>query len=69
MPASFFAKTLRRMGFWVVWGVCPGAFVKWGGSVFGCVVGLFFLLLVALLCVFLFFFIYGYAGYGLLCFW
>lgn len=69
MPARFFAKTLRRGGLRVVWGACPGVFVKWDVLILGVALVSFLGLLVALLCVFLFRFVYGYVGYGLVCFW
>lgn len=69
MPASFFAKTLRRKGFWVVLGACPCVFVKWVVCFWGVVLVTFGLVLVALLYVFLFRFVYGYVGSGLLLVW
>lgn len=69
MPPSFFAKTLRRMGLWVVLGAYPGIFVKWEVAFLGVFLVSFLCLLVALLCVFLFRFGYGYVGYGLLLLW
>jgi len=69
MPVSFFAKTLRRSVRWVVLGVCPGVFVKWWPTFLGVVLVTFGLVLVALLCVFLFRFVYGYVGYGLVMVW
>lgn len=56
MPASFFAKTLRRGGLWVVLGAYPGVFVKWDTLVFGCVFGYFFGFVGGLaLCIFILF--------------
>lgn len=69
MPARFFAKTLRRKGIRVRLGAYPGVFVKWGAAFLGVLLVTFGLVLVALLCVFLFRFGYGYAGSGLVCFW
>lgn len=69
MPASFFAKTLRRMGFWVVLGACPCVFVKWWVAFLGVVLVSFLCLLLALVCVFLFVFVYGYVGCGLVMVW
>lgn len=69
MPTSFFAKTLRRSVRWLGLGVCPGVFVKWWPTFLGVSLVTFLGLLVALLCVFLFRFGYGYVGYGLLLVW
>lgn len=69
MPPSFFAKTLRRGGLWVVWGVCPGVFVKWWVLFLGVVLVSFLTFTHGLVCVFLFRFVYGYVGYGLLLVW
>lgn len=69
MPASFFAKTLRRGGLWGVWVCPPGVGVRGLSSVFGCGVGLVFWVWWAWCCVFLFMFLFGYAGCGLVCFW
>lgn len=69
MPASFFAKTLRRSLLWLVLGVCPGVFVKWWPTFLGVSLVTFLGLLCGLVCVFLFVFLFGYAGCGLLCFW
>lgn len=57
------------MGVWVFLGAYPGCFVKWGVCFLGVVLVTFCCLLVALLCVFLFFLLYGYVGYGLLLVW
>lgn len=69
MPASFFAKTLRRGGLWVVLGACPCVFVKWWVAFLGVVLVSFLGLLVGLVCVFLFVFVYGYVGIGLVLCW
>jgi hypothetical protein len=69
MPASFFAKTLRRRGFWVVLGVCPGVFVKWVVCVLGVGLVSFLWFVLGLVCVFLFVFVYGYVGSGLVLCW
>lgn len=69
MPVSFFAKTLRRSVRWLGLGVYPGVFVKWWVLFLGVVLVTFCLVLVAWCCVFLFMFLFGYAGCGLVCFW
>lgn len=69
MPARFFAKTLRRGGLWVVLGVCPGVFVKWWVAFLGVVLVTFGLVVGACCCVFLFGFVFGYVGYGLVMVW
>lgn len=69
LPPSFFAKTLRRGGLRVVWGVYPGVFVKWWLAFLGVVLVSFLCLVMGLLCVFLFRFVCGYVGYGLLLVW
>lgn len=52
MPASFFAKTLRRSVLWLVLGVCPGVFVRWWVLFLGVVLVAFCLVLAAWCCVF-----------------
>ena len=47
----------------------PRCFCQVGCVFFGCGVGLFFCLLVGLVCVFLFVFVYGYVGCGLVMVW
>ena len=69
MPVSFFAKTLRRSVRWLGLGVCPGVFVKWWVLFLGVVLVAFCLVLVAWCCVFLFMFLFGYVGYGLVMVW
>lgn len=69
MPASFFAKTLRRGGLRVVLGAYPAVFVKWVVCFLGVVLVSFLGLLVGLVCVFLFRFGYGYVGSGLVMVW
>ena len=69
MPVSFFAKTLRRKAYLAFLGAYPVCFVKWWVAFLVVVLVAFCLVLGALLCVFLFMVLFGYAGYGLVCFW
>lgn len=69
MPASFFAKTLRRSVRLLGLGAYPGVFVKWWPAFLGVLLVSFLCLVMALLCVFLFFFVYGYACCGLVMVW
>lgn len=69
MPASFFAKTSRRSVRLLGLGVCPCVFVKWVVCFWGVVLVSFLCLLVGLVCVFLFVFVCGYAGSGLVMCW
>ena len=69
MPTSFFAKTLRRSVLRVGLGACPGVFVRWWVLFLGVVLVSFFGFGVGWCCVFLFRFVYGYVGCGLLLVW
>ena len=53
----------------MVLGACPCVFVKWWVAFLGVLLVMFGLVLVALLCVFLFRFAYGYVGHGLVMVW
>lgn len=69
MPVSFFAKTLRRSVLRVRLGVYPGVFVKWWPTFLGVVLVSFLCLVMGLVCVFLFRFVYGHVGCGLVMVW